>query len=338
MHKHNNAFLMSSQATQMVYKATKIHGQSFGREYPLNYKYNGVEDEITLKIDVPIMIAQTCVTECGKQLRNGTLGKIVGLRDACVTIQCGEDEFTINPVKIFDTQWTQLPLCVAYAGTVAKCIGFEFNSVAIDFGMTCREDGSALWRQKQAYTAISRAKQECYFVGNPPLSLLNNMDMDALMFFKNVLVSNQQLAREVQIVRNVFEMSEFWVNQTESSRNKRVQSEIDIHTDQEPTIKKSFKCGKSIEGVTIDGKRIVVFTERYPNCFQILEKKGYMLAATSNERKELLLKRRESKLDQSCKLEIDVLKACSHMSGVLNIVATVEVVVGWVRFRCWFRV
>jgi hypothetical protein len=324
MFKHNANFLTRNQTIQMVYKASKTHGQSYGRDYPLTYKYNGVEDKIALKIGVPVMITQTCVTACGQQLRNGTLGNVVGLSDVFVTIQCSQDQFRIEPVKIFDTMWIQLPLCVAYAGTIAKCIGFEFNSVAIDFGMTLREDGSALWRQKQAYTAISRAKQECYFVGNPPLSLLNNMDMDSLMFFKNALVSNQQLAREVQIVRNVFEMSEFWVNQTRSSQNKRVQSEIDIHTNQEQIIKKRFNCGKTIEGVTVDDKQINVVADVYPNCFQILINKGYILRATSKDHKELLLKRKESHLDQDCKLEIDVLKTCSDMLSVLKIVATVD--------------
>jgi hypothetical protein len=146
------------------------------------------------------------------------------------------------------------------------------------------------------------------------------MDMDALMFFKNALVSNQQLAREVQIVRNAFEMSEFWVNQTRSSSNKRSQSE----EVPKPIIKKRLNCGASIQGVTIDSKRIEVFAEKYPNCFQILEQKGYMLAATSSESKELLLKRNEKRLDQSCKLEIDVLRACSHISGVLKMMATVD--------------
>ena len=120
-------FLTSNQTRQMVYKATKTHGQSYGRDYPLNYKYNGVEDTIALKIGVPVMITQTCETACGQQLRNGTLGKVVGLSDAFVTIQCSQDQFRIEPVKIFDTMWIQLPLCVAYAGTIAKCIGFEFN-------------------------------------------------------------------------------------------------------------------------------------------------------------------------------------------------------------------
>ena len=246
------------------------------------------------------------------------------LDDSFVIVQCGQDKFKIEPVKILDTQWIQLPLCVAYAGTIAKCIGFEFNSIAIDFGMTFGEDGSALWRQKQAYTAISRAKQHCYFIGNPPLSLLNNMDMDALHFFKNALISNEQLSREVQIVRNVFEMSEFWVNQTRLSRNKRVHSELEDRRDQEPIIKKRFNCGKSIDGMTVDHKQIKVIADVYPICFQILMNKGYMLGATSKDHKDLLLKRKESHLDQDCKLEIDVLKACSNMLGVLQIVAVVD--------------
>jgi len=149
------------------------------------------------------------------------------------------------------------------------------------------------------------------------------MDMDALMFFKNALVSNQQSARKVQIVRNVFEMSEFWVNQTRLSRNKRVQSELEDHQDQKP--KKRFNCGKFIDGMTtVDHKQIQVVADVYPNCFQILINKGYMLGATSKDHKDLLLKRKESHLDQDCKLEIDVLKACSNMLGVLKIVAIVD--------------
>ena len=189
MHRQNKGALARNPNTTKVYNAKKTKVQSNGKVYALNYKYNGVEDSIALKFGVPIMITQTFVTECGKQLRNGTLGIVSVLDDSFVIVQCGQDKFKIAPVKILNTQWMQLPLCVAYAGTIAKCIGFEFNSIAIDFGMTFGEDGSALWRQKQAYTAISRAKQHCYFIGNPPLSLLNNMDMDALHFFKNALIN-----------------------------------------------------------------------------------------------------------------------------------------------------
>ncbi len=75
--------------------------------------------------------------------------------------------------------------------------------------------------------------------------------------------------------------------------------------------------------MTVDHKQIKVIADVYPICFQILYK-GYMLGATSKDHKDLLLKRKESHLDQDCKLEIDVLKTCSDMLGVLKIVATVD--------------
>ncbi len=324
MLRHNDDGLRTSPNQPMTYKAVLDRSSFKGHNYPLAYKYNGVQDTIVLKIGAPIMIMQTYEVECGTKLRNGTQGIVSQLQVTSVTIDCGKDRFEIQPVKIFGTQWMQLPLCTAYAGTIAKCIGFEFNSVAIDFGMTSHEDGKALWRQKQAYTAISRAKQECYFVGIAPLTLLNNMDMNSLCFFKCHDLSKGQRMKDVLIVRNVFEMAEFWVHHSNMKGNKRDRDTTSYFERDPRNTKYMTTCGKHIEARTMENQEIKVFAENYPNCFQNLEEKGHLLVATSQDRKELLLKRRAKKCSIDYQTEIEILKACSNISGVLKLVAVAE--------------
>ncbi len=319
MLRHNTGCLSANINQQMVYMATQAHTRSSGTEGSLQYKFHGVESVILLKIGAPIMIMQTYDTEGGKKLRNGTLGKISNLKKESVTIQIGQEQFEIKPVKIFGTNWTQLPICVAYAGTIAKCIGFEFDSVAIDFGVRTKEDGSALWRSKQAYTAISRAKQECYFIGSAPLSLLNNMDRDALSFFNSFCLSNQQRKKQMQVVRDVFEMSEFWVNQTRSNSRIRVRSET-VETERQH-IKKRSKCIQ-LDAMTIDHKQIQVFADVYPTCFQNMGASGQIFRATSKEFNRLLLKRKSESSEEDFQCEIKILNACSDIAGVLKIIAT----------------
>ncbi len=316
MLRHNTACLGANVNQQMVYTALQDNSRSNGTDALLQYKYHGVEHCILLKIGAPIMIMQTYDTEGGKKLRNGTLGNVSNLNKEFVTIKIGQEQFEIKPVKIFGTNWMQLPICVAYAGTIAKCIGFEFDTIAINFGLKANEDGSALWRSKQAYTAISRAKQHCYFVGSAPLTLLNNMDLDALKFFNSLCLLKQQRENQIQVVRDVFEMSEFW-NQTRPKSRIRVRTE----TEERPNIKKSSKCIQ-LDARTVDGNEIQVVADVYPTCFQNMGATGQIFRATSKEYKSLLLKRKCKISEEEFQCEINILKSCSDIAGVLKLVAT----------------
>jgi hypothetical protein len=229
--------------------------------------------------------------------------------------------FDIKRVKIGKTKWHQFPLHVAYAGTIAKCIGFEFDSLAIDFGIEDDRDCLASWRRKQAYTAISRAKQSCYFIGYAPVALLNNMDMNALRFFNRQTTSNQRQAQNMGVVRNVYEMREFWVRHFISRSNKRAHdSECQENEDQ------MFRIQQPSTGKTVtDNKDITVYANVYPCCEQIIAGQGHILAATSQHQKQLLLKRyQKADADTKSKHEIRILNTCKDVLGVLKLVATVD--------------
>ena len=332
MTARNKSSLAMNSGKLSTYLATPTSGAS--PKYQLNYKYNGVEHSVQLKIGAPIMIMQHLTTKCNKNLRKGTMGIVTRLDENSVHVQVAfngghKQEFEIKPELIKDTQWKQIPVHVAYAGTIAKCIGFEFESIAIDFGIKNDKDCTASWRQKQAYTGISRAKQHCYFIGPVPLSLLINMDMNALDFFnRQVDLSLQKQRQEIQIVRNVFEWTEFWVQHAKSRRNKRLERD-DTHQDgtmlqQKPTRE---HLPKPVTGKTVaDNKDITVYPEKYPGCVQKIDGQGHILAATSRYHKQLLLKRYENGVEDNkkSKHEIGILNTCKDIQGVLKLVADVD--------------
>ena len=168
MNAHNSQGLQQNKNPPMTFIAQK-HA-NYEPRYCLNYKANGVSHSMDLKKGAPVMIMQHYKTACGKILRNGTLGTVKKLTNDSVHVEVKSNrgaakQFEIKRVQIGKTAWHQFPLHVAYAGTIAKCIGFEFESIAIDFGIESDRDSKAPWRQKQAYTAISRAKQRCCFIG-----------------------------------------------------------------------------------------------------------------------------------------------------------------------------
>lgn len=335
MTSRNRASLARNQTKVSIYQATQTSGKVVPK-FHLTYKYNGVEHFIQLKIGAPIMIIQHLTTTCKNKLLKGTLGTVMRLEQNSVHVGVlfnggHKQEYEIRAVPINNTQWTQIPVHLAYAGTIAKCIGFEFESIAIDFGIKNETDCLASWRQKQAYTAISRAKQQCYFIGPAPLPLLNNMDMNALNFFNHqVNLYNQKQSQEIPVVRNVHEWTEFWVQHVQSRRNKRIDRDADQddltlakRTDQE-------LCANTIQASSdLMPEPFSVYANRYPNCFQSINGKGYMLSATSDRYKELLLKKSFVNksfggLNPNFNNEIAILRACGDIPGVLSLVATVD--------------
>ena len=329
MNRHNWNGLKGSTNPSLTFNAQK-HG-SYDLNYYLNYKVHGVSHSIVLKKGAPVMIMQHYKTTCGKILRNGTLGTVKQLTDDAVHVEVTSNNganqlFEITRVQIGKTKWHQFPLHVAYAGTIAKCIGFEFDSIAIDFGIESERDCLAPWRQKQAYTAISRAKQNCYFIGNAPVALLNNMDMNALRFFNRQTTSNHRQAQNMDVVRNVFEMREFWVRHLASRSNKRPRDDVSFQEEEVQMLREDTgHIEHSITGKTVaDNKDITVYANRYPSCVQIIDGQGHILAATSQHDKQLLLKRYEKVADTKRKHEIGILNTCKDILGVLKLVATVD--------------
>ena len=330
MIQHNFHGLQRNMNTPTTFKA-----QTFGIEdtrHPLNYKKHGVSHSMTLKRGAPVMIMQHYKTACQKVLRNGTLGTVRQVTEHSVQVEVTSNKsvkqaFEIKRVEIGKTKWHQFPLHLAYAGTIAKCIGFEFESIAIDFGIENDRDCLATWRQKQAYTAISRAKQSCYFIGKAPVALLNNMDMNALRFFSRQTHSNQTHAQNLNVVRNVFEMREFWVRHVVSRSKKRANRD-DSCQEEEPQMRRAsqMQIANAIKGTTVaDNKSITVYANTYPCCEQIIEDQGHILAATSPDAKQLLLKRYCKNFSDTKRThEIGILNTCKDILGVLKLVATVD--------------
>ena len=330
MNAHNQQGLQQNKNLPMTFTAQ--NRASYDPRYYLNYKVNGVSHSMVLKQGAPVMIMQHYKTACGKILRNGTLGTVKKLTIDSVHVEVKSNrlaakQFEIKRVQIGKTAWYQFPLHVAYAGTIAKCIGFEFESIAIDFGIEGDLDCKARWRQKQAYTAISRAKQHCCFIGQAPVDLLNNMDMNALRFFNRQTTSNQRQAQSVGVVRNVFEMREFWVRHEVSRGNKRARGNESCLADVLPFQRhKESPMTGPITGKTVaDNKDITVFAITYPTCVQRFDGQGHICAATSEDHKQLLLKRYENALEgNKRKHEIGILNTCKDVQGVLKLVADVD--------------
>ncbi len=328
MDVHNSTCLQRNKNQQTTFTAVASKSCS----YTLNYKVHGVNHSVTLKLGAPVMIMQHYKTTCGKVLLNGTLGKVLKMTGNSVHVEMTNNNgltqsFEIKPVLIGRTLWHQLPLHLAHAGTIAKCIGFEFETIAINFGIHDEGDCLATWRQKQAYTAISRAKQKCYFIGKAPIALLNNMDMQALAFFNRLTYSNQKQAETTEVVRNVFEMREFWVRRLVSRYNKRKFPEEVGY--QMPKANRT-QIANPIEGRTVmNNKNITLYASSYPTCEQNIAGWGHILAATSQDNKLLLLKRYCKDLEQNAAdskrtNEIRILTTCKDISGVLKLVATVD--------------
>jgi hypothetical protein len=156
---------------------------------------------------------------------------------------------------------------------------------------------------------------------------LNNMDMQALAFFNRLQSSNQKQAESTDVVRNVFEMREFWVRRLVSRYNKRaVREEED---DQMPGAD-AIQIANPIIGTNVlNNMSITVYANTYPSCEQNLAQQGHILAAESHDNKLLLLKRYSKTLGQigvetKRTNEIHILTTCKDIPGVLKLVATVD--------------
>ena len=135
---HNQRLLNANPNPLLLYTAT-----STSKDKPrfLNYKHNGVYHVLSLKKGAPIMIVQNCKASTSNKttldLGPGTLGIVEELLPNSVKIQVPELGkrviVEIKAVQVLDTQWKQIPVVLCFASTIAKCIGFEFERVAIDF-------------------------------------------------------------------------------------------------------------------------------------------------------------------------------------------------------------
>ncbi|TEB17854.1 hypothetical protein C9890_0495 [Perkinsus sp. BL_2016] len=158
MNAHNAKLLAENPIGSITYYTAKPSTVD-GQHPVLNYKHNGVEHRLQLKIGAPIIITHDVevVTSRGAKfiLKNGTAGKVVELLQFSIKV--------VVPIL-----GKQIPVILAYAATIAKCIGFEFDNIAVDFGLQGKTEteiamqGNANWRRKMAYTAITRAKQQVY--------------------------------------------------------------------------------------------------------------------------------------------------------------------------------
>jgi hypothetical protein len=122
-------------------------------------------------------------------------------------------------------------------------------------------------------------------------------------------------------------MREFWVRHEVSRGNKRSRGDASCLEEVLPRQrhKEGLMTGP-ITGKTVpDNKDITVFASTYPNCVQKIDGQGHILAATSDDHTQLLLKRYENALEgNKSKHEIGILNTCKDMQGVLKLVADVD--------------
>lgn len=309
-----------------------------GMHPKLNYADHGVDHILELKISAPVMITCECSAATSKttsvDLGNGTLGTVVQILADAVQIRVpilGDIIVEIRRVTIPETHWKQIPMVLAYATTIAKSIGFEFESVAMDFGIKLNHKSSnedllfqcmASYRRKQMYTAITRSKQNVYFIGYLRIELFNNMDMKALNFFESVVKSNRQrCSSKVPVVRDIHELREYWI-QSASLAAKRFRPADDAVSSQHSTQNVDVLGNTAVVHAHIDGARITIFAEKFPKVLQHMHGHGYFVVATSNERRHLLLQVKCQQISQQdSSAECKMFRDLHSIDGVLHLLA-----------------
>jgi hypothetical protein len=242
----------------------------------------------------------------------------------------------IKQVLIYGTIWKQIPIVLAYAATIAKCIGFEFETVAIDFGIQGKTEDeiashcSADWRQKNAYTAMTRAKQDVYFVGELHINIFNNMDRLALSFFNEKLNFNQQVMNQaIPVVRDIQELKEYWIQSMQSSNPAatRVNECEQTNTSSLKNPNSEFFGKQTRKCIAhIDGKIVEIHAHKYPNVIQHIHGQGYFVSGTSNEFRNLLLKIPCAQLSYPAffHAECSLLRSLKGASRVLQLLGTLH--------------
>lgn len=334
---HNQKLLAENPNGSKTYIATSLSISERQHTF-LNYKQHGVQHELQLKQDAPIMISYDVevFTNRGAKtiLRNGTTGKVVELHSNSIKVVVpllGGIIAEVKPIPIPDTSWKQIPVILAYAATISKCIGFEFDHVAVDFGLQGRTDeeiamqSNAHWRRKMAYTAITRAKQRVYFVGLLHLNIFNNMDKIALDFFNSkVNLNKTNLKESISVVRDVQELKEFWIQSSKHKRNAA--SNFDVAD--EPSAKKTkFDVFDNTQRVIayIDGHRIEIFAKKYPHVIQHIHGQGHLVAGTSNQYQNVILKVPSRRIEQKyIDAEYGLLCSLRDVEGILHVLAKVD--------------
>jgi hypothetical protein len=334
MKLHNETLLAENPNRHQLYIAAASPTIREKKKILLNYKQHGVEHELILKKDAPVMIAYDVevVTSRGEKviLRNGTAGKVVELLTNSIKINVPILGGIIAEVKrtlIYDTSWNQIPVVLAYAATIAKCIGFEFEKVAVDFGIQGRAESdigmhcSAKWRQKMAYTAMSRAKQDVYFIGRLHISVFNNMDQFALGFFNSKVHLNQAKQKSATpVVRDIQELKEYWIQSSELASTKCKNDDVG-DLPKSKTIEDIFDKTRKVVA-HIDGTSVVIFAHKYPNVLQHMQGQGYLVIGTSNEYHNILLKVPCRRLEQeNIEAEHKLLSSLNDVGGVLHLLA-----------------
>jgi hypothetical protein len=335
MNDHNRNLLAANPNGSKTYIATSTILET--QNQYLTYKNHGVLHELILKKDAPIIISYDVevVTNRGDKviLRNGTTGKVVNLLSNSIKVALpilGGIIAEVKPVLIYGTSWTQIPVFLAYAATISKCIGFEFDSVAVDFGLQGRTEAeiamqsNALWRRKMAYTAITRAKQQVYFVGPLHINIFNNMDKMALDFFNSKASLSQAKMKNsfsVGVVRDVQELKEFWIQSSKPKPN----ATCIIDNTNEPSAKKpKFDVLDKHQKVIacINGRRVEIYAQKYPRVLQHIHGQGHLVIGTSIEYQDVILKVPSRRIEQQhIDAEYRLLSSLKDVPGVLHVLA-----------------
>jgi len=331
MTAHNQTLLAANPNSSKTYTATS---SNLERQIPyLTYKQHGVNHELQLKKEAPIMISYDIevVTIRGLKviLRNGTAGKVVELLSNSIKVVLpilGGMIAEVKPILIPDTSWKQIPVILAYAATISKCIGFEFDSVAVDFGLHGKTEAeistqsNANWRRKMAYTAITRAKQRVYFIGPLHINIFNNMDKLALDFFTTKASLNQaKLKNTISVVRDVQELKEFWIQSSKCIQK----ATCNIDGTEETKFDIFDKSEKVI--ANINGHFVEIFAKKYPRVLQHLHGQGHLLIGTSNEHRNVILKVPSRRIEQkNIDAEYSLLSSLRDVDGVLHILGRLD--------------
>ena len=176
-----------------------------------------------------------------------------------------------------------------------------------------------------AYTAITRAKQQVYFIGSLHVNIFNNMDTMALNFFNSkVALKNAKLEGVTSVLRDVQELKEFWIQSSKLASNEK-RKIVDI------TVPSTTKAKKDIFSQTrkvtscVDGNRVEILAHKYPNILQHIHGQGYLVTGRSNVYLNVILKVPCRRLEhQSIVAEHSLLSSLRDVSGILHILGTLD--------------
>lgn len=339
--KNHNSRLLAKVENQRSHRFIASSAFATAMNPHLNYADHGVDHILELKISAPVMIICECSAATGKEtsviLGNGTLGTVELILPDSVQIRVpmlGDIIVEIRRVTIPETHWKQIPMVLAYATTIAKSIGFEFESVAIDFGIQANRQSHetdlirqciATYRRKQPYTGITRCRQHLYFIGYIHIDLFNNMDMTALNFFDSMVKLNEQrCSSKVPVVRDIHELREYWI-QSASLAAKRLRPADDTVSSQHSIQNVNILGKTTVVHAHIDGICMKLFANKFPAVLQHMHGHGYFVVATSKERRHLLLQVKCQQFSQQdSSAECNMFRDLYSIDGVLHLLAPLD--------------